>query len=136
MHWQTLIVGYKQKLVRVICIRRTLVLPHLVEVFKGNGLMKAEIKITMVDGRGRGEIGEDVKGVFRDALAVLWEECYLRCTRGVREKVPSLRHGIQSLDWTEVTLILVKGYFDVGYFPLMLFLPSVLNQNPSHRIQT
>ena len=119
-----------QFLYRVIRIRRTLVLSDLIEAFKDEELARAEVKITMVDGRGKDEIGEDVQGVFRDALAIFWEEFYLRCTVGVREKVPSLRHDFHSIDWTAVARILVKGYIDVGYFPLMLspvFLVAVIN---------
>lgn len=105
-------------------------MPDLIEAFKADDLIKAEIKITMVDRKGKDEISEDMKGVFRDALALFWEEFYLKCTVGVREKVPSIRHDFQSLDWTAVARILVKGYLAVGYFHLMLihsFLVSILN---------
>ena len=115
---------------RNLRIRRALVLPDLLEAFKSEDIAQAEIRITMVDGKGKDEIGEDVRGIFRDALAIFWEEFYLRCTVGTREKVPSMRHDFQSLDWTAVARILVKGYFDIGYFPLMLspaFLVGVIN---------
>lgn len=83
----------------------------------------------MVDSRGNDEMGEDVKGIYRDVLACFWQEFYIACTLGERERVPSLRHDFQCNEWTAVGRIIAKGYADLGYLPTMLspaFITSVL----------
>lgn len=84
----------------------------------------------MVDSRGNDEMGEDVKGIYRDVLACFWQEFYISCTLGERERVPaSLRHDFQCNEWTAVGRIIAKGYADLGYLPTMLspaFITSVL----------
>lgn len=77
----------------------------------------------MVDARGNDEMGEDEKGIYRDALACFWQQFYLTCTMGERERVPTLRHDFQCDEWTSL------GKLDLGYFPIMLspaFIISVL----------
>lgn len=80
----------------------------------------------MVDNMGREEAGQDVKGIFRDAISNFWKEFYLTCTMGEREKVPVLRHDFKEADWAAVAKILVKGFTDLQYFPLMLSQTFIL----------
>lgn len=88
--------------------------------FLEGDLMNCELKIIMVDRQGRDERGNDVRGIYRDALASFWKEFYISCTLGERGRVPFLRHDFQSEQWTAVGRIIVKGYEDLGYFPVML----------------
>ena len=83
----------------------------------------------MVDSHGNDETGEDVKEIYRDALACFWQQFYIFCTLGERERVPALRHDFQCDEWTAVGRIIAKGYSDLGYFPVMLssaFIISVV----------
>mgnify|MGYP001794375031 CR=1 FL=1 len=82
--------------------------------------MKCDLKFIMVDVQGNAEKGVDWKGIYRDALANVWQEFYISCCLGERERVPFLRHDFQSDEWKAVARIIVKGFLDLGYFPAML----------------
>ena len=56
----------------------------------------------MVDGQGKDERGVDVKGIYRDALSIFWNEFHISCTLGERGRVPCLRHDFQSEEWAAV----------------------------------
>lgn len=114
---------------RTLRIRRQLVLVDMLNAFSNEDIMKSNIKVVVIDARGKDEKGEDVKGVYRDVLANFWQDFYIQCTLGERERVPSLRHDFQCEEWTAVARIIAKGYLDLGYFPVMLsptFIISVL----------
>ena len=74
----------------------------------------------MINGRGEKELGADLGGVFRDAVAGFWTAFYDACTVGEEERVPSLRHDFQIEEWEAVARILVKGFFQAGYFPIKI----------------
>lgn len=101
-------------------MRRSLILQDLLREFLDGDVMNCELKVIMVDQQGRDERGADVKGIYRDALSSFWQEFYISCTLGERGRVPFLRHDFQSEQWTAVGRIIVKGYEDLGYFPVML----------------
>ena len=89
--------------------------------------MTCELKIILVDRYGRDERGEDFRGIYRDALSSFWQEFYVTCKLGERERVPSIRHDFQGDTWTAVGRIIVKGYEDLGYFPVMLSKAFVIS---------
>ena len=96
----------------------------LIEAFSEEDIMVCEIKVIMVDSRGNDEMGLDC-----DAIFCFWQEFYNTCTIGKGERVPALRHDFQQNEWTAVARILVKGFLDLGYFPVMLsetFLAGVV----------
>ena len=101
-------------------MRRSLVLHDLLTEFLDDGIMTCELKIIMVDGYGRDERGEDLRGIYRDALSSFWQEFYISCTLRERGRVPSIRHDFQSNHWAAVGRIMANGYEDLGYFPVML----------------
>lgn len=105
---------------RILRVRRSLVLQDLLKEFLEDSIMTCELKIIMVDGQGRDERGEDIRGIYRDALASFWQEFYISFSLGERGRVPFLRHDFQSEQWTAVGRIIVKGHQDLGYFPVML----------------
>ncbi|KAJ7352792.1 hypothetical protein OS493_033853 [Desmophyllum pertusum] len=86
----------------------------------------------MVDGQGNDERGEDVRGIYRDALSSFWQEFYMSCSLGERGRVPFLRHDFQADEWAAVGRIISKGYLDLGYFPVMLskafFISAMLGE--------
>ncbi len=61
-----------------------------------------------------------LRGIYHDAISCFWQEFYNTRTIGERERVPALRHDFQQNEWTPVARILVKGFLDLGYFPVML----------------
>lgn len=115
--------------IRTLRIRREQVLQDMIQAFSCDEIMNCSIKVVMVDARGNDEMGEDEKGIYRDALACFWQQFYLTCTMGERERVPTLRHDFQCHEWTSIGRIIAKGKLDLGYFPIMLspaFIISVL----------
>ena len=91
----------------------------MIEQFKDEKIMSSILTFVMVDQRGQDERGEDVGGVYRDAIGCFWQEFYNSCL-GEEERVPNLRHDFQSSEWTAIGRVIVKGYLDLGYFPCML----------------
>ncbi len=83
-------------------------------------IMKCQLIFVMVDEKGNDEKGFDSKGIYRDALSNFWQEFYNSCSLGEQGRVPLLRHDFQSHEWAAVARIIVKGYLDIGYFPIML----------------
>lgn len=77
---------------RTLRIRREQVLQDMIQVFSFDEIMNCSIKVVMVDARGNDEMGEDEKGIYRDATACFWHQFYLTCTMGERQRVPTLRH--------------------------------------------
>ncbi|XP_068698741.1 uncharacterized protein [Montipora foliosa] len=113
----------------ILRIRRVRVYRDMIEAFQEENIMSTTLKIVMVDGRGEEEQGVDVGGVYRDAVALFWQEFNDSSTLGERERVPTLKHDFQSSEWSAIGRILAKGYLDLGYFPCMLsqaFIVSVL----------
>ena len=112
---------------RILRVKRSLVLQDLLTEFLDGDIMTCELKVIMVDRHGKDERGEDLKGIYRDALSSFWQEFYVSCTLGERGRVPSIRHDFQSDNWTAIGRIIVKGYEDLGYFPMMLSKAFVIS---------
>ena len=93
---------------------------NLIEEFADVDIMSCNIKIIMVDKRGRDEAGLGTGGVYRDAMGCFWQEVYMSCTIGEDERVLSLRHNFQTREWSAIARILAKGFIDLEYFPHML----------------
>ena len=91
----------------------------MIQQFKDEEIMASILTFIMVDQRGEDEQGEDVGGVYRDAIGSFWQEFYDSCL-GEAERVPNLRHDFQSAEWKAIARVIVKRYLDLGYFPYML----------------
>ena len=105
---------------RILRVRRSLVLQDLLTEFLDEDIMTCELKIIMVDGYRRDERGEDLRGIYSDALSSFWQGFYISCTLRERGRAPSIRHDFQSNHWAAVGRIIAKGYKDLGYFLVML----------------
>lgn len=46
----------------------------MIEAFQAKDIMTSERKIVMVDANGNDEGGNDIGGVYRDAISCLWQE--------------------------------------------------------------
>lgn len=60
--------------IRTLRIRREQVLQDMIQVFSFDEIMNCSIKVVMVDARGNDEMGEDEKGIYRDATACFWHQ--------------------------------------------------------------
>ena len=108
-------------------MKRSLVFQDLLKEFLDDNMF-CELNVIMVDGHGKDERGEDFKGIYQDTLSSFWQEFYVTCKLGERERVPSIiRHDFQGDTWTAVGRIIVKGYEDLGYFPVMLSKAFVIS---------
>lgn len=92
----------------------------MVTTFKDESIMKCSIKVVMINAFGNEELGVDTGGVLRDALSAFWSTFYDSCTLGEAERVPTIRHDFKEAEWNAIGRILVKGYQEVQYFPVML----------------
>ena len=90
----------------------------MIEAFQEENIMSTTLKVVIVDGRGEEEQGVHVGGVYRDAVALFWQEFNDSSTLGERERVPTLRHDFQSSEWSAIGRILAKGYFRSRLFSL------------------
>ncbi|CAB3991128.1 Werner syndrome ATP-dependent helicase-like 1 [Paramuricea clavata] len=70
---------------------------------------------------GSAEKGEGVC-VARDVLASFWQVFVDSLAVGVQEKVPSIRHDHQKMQWVAIVSILIYGYLREKYFPISLSL--------------
>ena len=93
---------------RILRVKRSLVLQDLTSEFLAGDIMTCELKVIMVDGHGKDEIGEHLKGIYRDGLSSFWQEFYVSCTLGERGRVPSIRHDFQSDHWTALGVLSSK----------------------------
>lgn len=91
----------------------------MIEQFKDGEIVSSILTFIMVDQRGQDERGEDVGGVYRDAIGSFWQEFY-DLYLGEEERVPNLQHDFQSSEWKAIARVIVKGYLDLQYFPYML----------------
>ena len=98
----------------------------LLKEFLNPDIMNFQIKVIMVDFHGNAEKGVDSGGIFRDAVSNFWKKFYVSCCLGERGRVPFLRHDFQADEWKAVARIIVRGYLDLGYFPVMLSQAFVL----------
>lgn len=105
---------------RKIKIRRSTIMEDMINEFRDETIMNAHIKAVMINGFGKEELGVDNGGVFRDALSAFWSIFYDSCTVGEAERVPVIRHDFKEGEWEAIGRIMVKGYQEVKYFPVLL----------------
>jgi hypothetical protein len=70
----------------------------------------ANIQIEMIMPNGMPEFGEDVGGVFRDAVSEFWETFHSAYTVGNRIKVPALVHTMTQERWKAVAVVIALGF--------------------------
>ena len=92
----------------------------MIEVFKDPSLMETHLKVTMINTQGKIEAGSDANGVFRDALSAFWTAFENSCTVGEDERIPVIRHDFQAPEWEAIARILVKGFYQLNFFPVKL----------------
>ncbi|KAJ8047184.1 hypothetical protein HOLleu_06115 [Holothuria leucospilota] len=83
------------------------------------------LEVRMVQTNGKIEEGEG-HGILRDALTEFWSACS-RYLNGHGYQVPIIRHDFGKEKWEIIGRILLKGWNDTGYFPIM-FAPVFMEQ--------
>ena len=115
----------------VLSVHRHHIFRDMIRHFRFENILTTNIKFQIIDARGENEKGEDLGGVHREVLTLFWNEFYNSCCLGQVEKVPTIRHDFTD-EWTCAARVLVKGYMELGYLPVMLshvFLHKVLSDD-------
>ena len=73
----------------------------------------------MIDIRGVKEEGTG-NGVARDIYSSFWIDASDSYFTDEKERVPFVRHDLFKNEWKAISDILMKDYYDVGYFPVMI----------------
>ena len=73
----------------------------------------------MIDIRGGKEEGTG-NGVARDIYSSFWIDATDSYFIGEKERVPFVRYDLFKNEWKAISDILMKGYYDVGYFSVMI----------------
>ena len=59
-------------------------------------------------------------GVSRDVYSLFWAEVSDSYLIDTDQRVPFVRHDLYIPEWEAIGRILIKGYLDFGYFPIVL----------------
>ena len=78
-----------------------------------------EIIYTIIDPQGNVESGVGSE-VSRDVYSLFWVEVSDSYVTGTDQRVPFVRHDLYIPEWEAIGRILIKGYLDFGYFPIVL----------------
>ena len=81
--------------------------------------ISGEIKYVFIDPGGEEEMGAG-SGVTRNVYSAFWQEVSNSFLIGELERVPIVRHDMYKVEWSAIRMIIIKGYFDVRYFPTVL----------------
>ena len=101
-------------------IRRTFVLGDVVAAFKNPNILDQALVIVPTNLRGEEEIAADFGGVMRDILSAFWDELNKEHACGDIEMIPCIRHDFGYDEWREVARVIVKGYRELRYYPILL----------------
>ena len=78
-----------------------------------------EIIYTIIDPQGNVESGVG-SGASRDVYSLFWAEVSDRYLIETDQWVPFVQHELYIPEWEAIGRILMKGYLDFGYFPIVL----------------
>ena len=78
-----------------------------------------EIIYTIIDPQGNVESGVG-SGASRDVYSLFWAEVSDRYLIETDQRVPFVQHELYIPEWEAIGRILIKGYLDFGYFPIVL----------------
>ena len=93
----------------------------MINIFINQDIVSTELKV-----RFAGEIGSDTSGVSRDAYTCFWREFLANNADGEDTRVPAVNTKWQKDEWMAIGRILLKGFVDYKYFPLMMSIPFVV----------
>lgn len=93
-------------------LTRANIFKQMVHFFRDEGTAAADITFFLP-----GE-GVETGGVHRDVYSCFWAELFGVAALGQTERVPCVRSDKGITEWTAVGRIILKGYKDVGFFPI------------------
>ncbi|CAB4029286.1 Hypothetical predicted protein [Paramuricea clavata] len=110
--------------VKAVTVHRTTLKNDMIQLFQDPDTLGSLLMFTVIGFDGSAEKGEGV-GVARDVLTSFWQVFVDSLAVGVQEKVPSIRHDHQKMQWVAIVRILIYGYLREKYFPISLSLVFV-----------
>ena len=103
-----------------LTLHRSTIRSDLVKYFKDLSQPHSKkLQFIILDPRGIPEEGVGV-GVTRDVYSAFWKEVGDGFLIGEGERVPFVRHDLYIGDWEAMAKVLLRGYRDVQYFPVIL----------------
>ena len=104
----------------VLKVHRSNLRQEMISLFSGSSASdSAKIQFEVYDVRGNLEDGVGA-GVNRDVFSAFWKEVSDSLLIGEMQRVPYVRHDLFKPEWEAIGKILLKGYADSKYFPLIL----------------
>ena len=82
-------------------------------------LCSDKIVYSLIDSYGKEELGAG-NGLTRDVYGMFWSDAMESYFIGADQRVPLIRHDLYLDEWRAIGTILVKGFIDVGYFPIQI----------------
>ena len=105
--------------IREIVIHRSNVLKSMISEFSANDVLQCNLIFVFMGDHGELELGRGA-GVTREVLTLFWREFSIALATGASEKVPSIRHDFQNLEWQSIGRIIHYGFKQANYFPTFL----------------
>lgn len=96
-------------------VHRAKLIDDMIGHFKNPNILSLKFNFEIIN-----EKGADLSGVSRDVYTSFWNDFFLRFAEGEDSRVPCLNSNWQHQEWKSVGRILMKGFKDLGYFPLQL----------------
>ena len=104
---------------KVLKVRRSFIQKDMIEHFKHDSYMNAQLTFSITNDMGKDELGAGI-GVTQEVFTLFWKSFANSMTIGERERVPIVRHDLYIDEWEAVARILVKGYKMISYFPTFM----------------
>ena len=96
-------------LVKEVTLHRMQLKSELIQVFKDTSILDFELKVRVLDARGKLESGIG-EGVIRDVMCSFFQDVSSSHMTGCFEKVPTIRHDMCKEDWHAVARILAYAH--------------------------
>ncbi|XP_057309778.1 uncharacterized protein LOC130647812 [Hydractinia symbiolongicarpus] len=101
-------------------IHRLTLRSDLIEIFKNKEIHQQDlVTFGWIDLRGNKEKGCG-SGVSRDVYSSFWRDVSDSLFIGEKERVPYVRHDLYKAEWEAIGKIILKGYVDTQYFPILI----------------
>ena len=92
----------------------------MIREFKDSKFIDKKLKLVVTSLNGQQELWDDFGGVLRDILSAFWSGLFKGHATGDTEMVPYLHHEFGATERAAIARIIVKGYNDVGYYPITI----------------
>ena len=100
----TIDITVMNKSMKDILVHRTNVRKDLIKEFKDKEILDYNLNLRVIASNGVLEKGEGI-GVTREILTLFWQSFFTSLAVDAKEKVPSIRHDFQKLDWEAIARV-------------------------------